>query len=339
MEKNWSINTLKHFLFLGVIPSVIFLVLAVLSLSWVQNIHLSNAIQSDLNSSYHLFYGELYKEAVMLNLLTDQLADNEEVRSAFLNEERDPLSKIVRPIYQNLRADYDITHCYFHTTEKTVFHRAHYPELHGDRIDRYTLKEAERTGSVSYGLELGPLGTLTLRVVVPWRVDDRIIGYLELGKDVDHVLGEMKKILEVDFVLIVNKKLLDKEEWLKGEADRLDRIGDWDQFPEVVVFGMTREKMPPILDLDLSRPHHYHEDLILEFDEDGRRHLAGFAPLLDASNKEIGDMILIKDFSALKSVAHRVTLLVLAGYFLSVLLFVVFIYAYLRRAGLPEAKS
>jgi hypothetical protein len=324
-------NTIRHFLFLGIVPSFIFLILAVLTLSWVQNIHLSNALQSDLNSTYHLFYGELYKEATMVNLLVDQLAENSEVRDAFLNQERERLLKTARPFFQNFRADYDITHCYFHTMDKEVFLRVHYPDLHGDVIDRFTLNEAEQTGSVSYGLELGTLGTLTLRVVMPWRVNDQIVGYLEIGKEIDNILVEMKKILEVDFVLIINKKHLDKENWGQGGYGLIDEVSDWDQFPDVVVFGTTRETLPPIIDVDLSRSHHYRDNPMLEFNENGHQYLAGFAPLLDAANMDIGDIILIKDFSKMKTVAKRITLLVLTGYFFTVLLYIGFVFYYLRR--------
>ncbi len=338
MKANRPFNTLKHFLFLGIVPSVIFITLAVLSFTWVQNIHMSNAVQSDLNSSYHLFYGELYKEAAMLNVLAEQLAENRDVRGAFLDKERERLNEVARPFFQNLRADYDVTHFYFHTLERNTFLRVHYPEMHGDRIDRFTLKEAEATGSVSYGLELGPMGTLTLRVVMPWRVDDRIIGYLELGKEIDQVLAEMKKILEVDFVLIVNKDHLNKASWGKGKHGPPVEGGDWNQFPDFVVFAMSREEMPPVIRVDLARPHHFHENLILEFREGGRLHLAGFAPLLDASNKDIGEIILIKDFNTLKTAAHRVTLVILFGYLFSVLLYAGFVYAYLRRIGF-EGKA
>ncbi|MDF1578930.1 MAG: cache domain-containing protein [Desulfobulbales bacterium] len=300
---------------------------------------MSNAVQSDLNSSYHLFYGELYKEAAVLNLLAEQLAESRDARNAFLGGERERLLKVARPFFQNLSAEYDITHCYFHTVERNVFLRVHYPDLHGDPIDRFTLREAERTGSVSYGLELGTMGTLTLRVVTPWRVDGRVIGYLELGKEIDQVLDEMKKILEIDLVLIVDKQYLDKEKWGQGEYGSPGEAGDWDQFSDFVVFAMSREKMPPVIQVDLSRPHHFHENLILEFREAGQQYLAGFAPLLDASNKDIGDIILIKNFTELKTVAQRVTLVVLFGYFFSILLYIGFVFAYLRRIKCADSDS
>ncbi|MFN2365695.1 MAG: hypothetical protein ABR523_04440, partial [Desulfurivibrionaceae bacterium] len=147
------------------------------------------------------------------------------------------------------------------------------------------------------------------------------------------VLAEMKKILEVDFILIVNKDHLNKDSWAKGKHGLPVEGGDWNQFPDFVVFAMSREKIPPVIRVDLARPHHFHENLILEFREDGRLHLAGFAPLLDASNTDIGEIILIKDFTALKTVAHRVTMLILFGYLFCILLYAGFVYVYLRRIG------
>lgn len=331
MKKDDSIKTRRHFLFLGVIPAILFLTLVIISLSWMREIYIANAVQDDLNAAYRVFYGDLYKEATLINFLAEHLIEIKEIQDGFLAKDRDRLLKAARPIFQKISADYEITHLYFHTLDKTAFLRVHYPDLFGDAINRFTLKDAEKTGSVSYGLELGTMGTLTLRVVVPWLIDGKAAGYLELGKEINNVLHEMKKTLEMDLVMIVNKRHLDKKGWGKGEYGEIDSVSDWDLFPEVVVTGMTTEQLPPIISADLALPHPEHKDILLDINVDGRHYLAGFAPLLDASDKDIGDIIIIKDFTEMKKVVKNITFVVLTGYLFCVLLYIIFILVYLRR--------
>jgi two-component system, NtrC family, sensor kinase len=49
------------------------------------------------------------------------------------------------------------------------------------------------------------LGSLTLRVVQPWIVDNKLIGFLELGKEIDHIAPLLKTILGVDLIFSTNK--------------------------------------------------------------------------------------------------------------------------------------
>lgn len=46
-----------------------------------------------------------------------------------------------------------------------------------------------KTGAAVNALELGPFGTLTLRLVIPWHNQNGLIGFLELGTEVNEILG------------------------------------------------------------------------------------------------------------------------------------------------------
>jgi two-component system NtrC family sensor kinase len=177
------------------------------------------------------------------------------------------------------------------------------------------------------------MGTLTLRVVVPWRVNGKLVGYLEMGKEIDNVIDEMKKILDVDLLLVVNKMHLNKQSRKEGYGEG-GQFTHWDQFPDVVVFGSTLDELPPFINKDLSRPHHLHKDLLMEFTVNSYKYIAGFAPLVDASEKDIGDIIIIKDFEAITKVAKNITLIVLAGFLVCILLYIAIIFIYLRRMKL-----
>ncbi len=337
MKEKYLLKTRRHFLFLAIIPSVIFMGVVMLSLSWMQEIHLTNAVQANLNSVYNMFYGELYEEAKLINVLAVQLSEKKEIQDVFLAKDRERLLEIVRPVFLKIRADYDISNLYFHSLDKTNFLRAYAPNHHGDIITRFTLQEAERTGSVSYGLELGKLEGLILRVVVPWRIKDRIVGYIELAKDIGKVTQELKKILDIDLVLIVDKSLLNKAQWEKA-MEKGAVASEWAQFPDSVVVSKTMTALPPIIDKDLSLPHQQHQDTLLRINHAGRQYIAGFAPLLDASDKDIGDIIIIKDFTEIKTVGNRIHSYLLIGYLVFVLIYLLAVFIYLRHVKLGLKK-
>ena len=64
----------------GVLLSII----VILSLTWEQKVHQTNAMQSHLNHSYHMFYGELYEEAKIINAMAEQLIQNREIKANLL---------------------------------------------------------------------------------------------------------------------------------------------------------------------------------------------------------------------------------------------------------------
>ena len=67
----------------------------------------------------------------------------------------------------------------------------HDPNRYGDVIQRVTLDRATE-GGTSWGIELGPLGTFTLRLVHPWRIDGKLAGYIEVGEEIGHTIAMVK---------------------------------------------------------------------------------------------------------------------------------------------------
>ncbi|QJW84186.1 hypothetical protein HK414_10845 [Ramlibacter terrae] len=96
---------------------------------------------------------------------------------AFRARDRAALLRLATPMYRGLLERNRISHFYFHLPNRTNLLRVHAPDHDGDRIDRFTLREAERTGKPFWANEQGPLGSFTLRVVYPWKVDGQLIGY------------------------------------------------------------------------------------------------------------------------------------------------------------------
>ncbi len=240
-----------------------------------------------------------------------------------------------QPVFSTLNDLYGITHFYFTGLDRVNFLRVHHPKRFGDKISRYTTLQAERTGKVASGIELGPLGTFTLRVVMPWKVDGQLIGYIELGKEINHLFEKMKTSLGLDFIKVMEKKFINRENWESGMA-LLGYKADWDRFDRVVLTGSTLTKFPRDFDsfihrLGASQPK------VSIVGQVGKlansRHLF-ILPLNDVAGHNVGKLIAIYDDSFFKAITKRhittimVTCLLVAGLLLSVLIIV---FGYIER--------
>ncbi|MEJ2202251.1 MAG: cache domain-containing protein, partial [Desulfuromonadaceae bacterium] len=180
-------------------------------------------------------FSKLIEQRVQVILaVTQLLQQNPALQQAMLSRDRERLYAEGLPLLNELVSTYQITHFYFHTPDGINFLRVHYPSRHGDRINRHTMLEALRSGRYSAGLELGPLGTFTLRVVVPWTVEKQTIGFIELGEEVDHLLREVQRRTQANLVVLLDKQYLQEENWQRG-LRMLHRQGAWEQFSGEVI--------------------------------------------------------------------------------------------------------
>jgi methyl-accepting chemotaxis protein len=92
------------------------------------------------------------------------------------------------------------------------------------------------TGPPASGLELGRTA-YALRVVQPWRLDGRIVGYVELGEDVRDFLARLGELSGAEYAMVLDKARLDREAWRTAAGS-----GDgWETRPELVAVETTSD--------------------------------------------------------------------------------------------------
>ena len=203
-------------------------------------------------SIQYLYQKGIFDHAEILAAAAESIVHNQQIEAAFVQADRQQLLELSRKHFSELKARYGITHWYFTDKDRVNLLRVHQPKRFGDIIGRFTMLEAERTGSDSYGMEIGPLGTFTLRYVTPWYISDqggsRLIGYVEVGMEVEHLFDEIEEMMDVGISVFIEKSLLNREQWEEG-VRMLGRVPNWERFPDLVSTAFRQEKISaPLLD-------------------------------------------------------------------------------------------
>lgn len=264
-----------------------------------------------------LFEQKLGKDSNLMRAVLRAMTTNATLEKAFRERDRASLARQTEPLFETLRSDHRITHLYFTDLDLVNFFRVHSPGEFGDEIDRITMHQARDQAAAVSGLELGPLGTLTLRMVMPWQRDGAMFGYLEIGEEVEHLIDEIRDSLTVDLAVLVDKKFLRPEQWQRG-LDMMRRSGDWERFATHVALAQTSEQLPAAFDRHMLGDLLDGRNAVIE--DRGRSLHVALVPLEDAGGRHIGELAVIRDIAGLQATFRRsimtvtlVSLLVAAG--------------------------
>lgn len=281
---------------------------------------------SNYRSGHHFIYLDMEQRLATVNVAfkkTLEIRGNRLLRGLEFLEQDDRLHKslasgdrkrmqsIYADLFNRLRDQFGISHFYFIAADRTVLLRMHQPERHGDRIDRLTLIEAERTGRSNVGLELGPIGTLALRAVKPLHANGKLLGYIELSEEVQPAILDIFAVTGNEGLLVLHKSGLSRADW-EGGMRMLGRKPDWDRLSTSVVAYSTLPQPSPTLDALLPEETHPHFKPAGEIGIGNRIFQTGFVPITDAAGHAVGDLAVLRDMTA--TVTHmRQELLTMTG--------------------------
>jgi len=141
--------------------------------------NIESDLKLELENAEELLYKKNADDIDMMDLLGDAVMRNESIKSAMRSQDREALLEHSSPLFEQMKAQYSISHLYFLDPERRVVLRVHNPDIHGDNIDRVSARRAAETGKPTSDLELGVLGDIALRLVLPWFDGDKLIGYVE----------------------------------------------------------------------------------------------------------------------------------------------------------------
>ena len=231
------------------------------------------------------------QQRLLLLLRDDDLYDALRARDA------ETLFKKYELVFAQLNEHDCVTHFYFQDSARTNLVRVHNRPKRGDLINRFTTREAERTGTTSWGIELGTLGTFTLRVVCPLFDGNELVGYFEIGKEIEDLLVDISMANGVEMAAVINKCALTRSAWEAGMT-MLGRESDWDRYAEKVLIYSSLDPFPSEYAALVSEEGHEHGRSDAEVQVRGAAWRVSVSPLLDASGASVGDLIVMLDVTA-----------------------------------------
>jgi len=210
---------------------------------------------------------------------------------------RGRLLAIGAPVYERLNRENNVTHFYFHSAKRINLLRVHKPEKNGDTINRFTTLGAEKNGEVFSGIELGPLGTFTLRSVLPVLENGKLLGYLELGQEIDSLITQTHFMFHVDLFMLIDKQYLSKSSWEEG-MKMLGRPFDWNMLSSSVLVSQSLPNVPVeafnIISNDAASGIRLGQDV----DFQGLKYWPAIISIRDAGGRPVAKLVMLRDMTA-----------------------------------------
>ena len=250
------------------------------------------AMQSHLQSA-------LKSKSESMAASLDFIARDSQLLTALKTGDRQRLLALASSIYQRLNRQNNITHFYFHDTGRVNLLRVHKPEKFGDSINRFTALGAEKSGVLFTGLELGPLGTFTLRSVLPVFENEELIGYIELGQEIDAIIEQAHSMFSVELLLLINKQYLVQRDWEEGMR-MLARPFDWQMLSASVLISHSLHDLPISLLNSVDREKSNEAIQIRDaVGLDGHNYWSATIPVNDAGGRSVASLVMLHDMTAI----------------------------------------
>lgn len=286
---------------------------------------ISQSVSSDTDQIQNTFQTLQNLDVKTLSSTLSALTQDPKILQLFLSQNRTNLQNHIQPLFSSLKQKYGITHWYFINPDGHTFLRAHNPDLFDDEITRFTFWQARDTGQLASGIELGKTA-YALRVVSPYfDPQGNLIGYMELGEEIDHFLDILTQETDHEFVFVSEKKYLNPEKWASVRSVA-GLENNWDDLKDHLIISSLSDSSLPLScfsDQTISAGARG-QTFFHQFTHDDHIYKCIGVPLFDASGLQPGmllSIISLDDFLTLSfAMAQTIFIFSLAFFFLLVLI-------------------
>ena len=291
-EKSIKSKFFKSLIIMGIINMLVFVVIVVFMFEKNNRSHFLKSIENTEG-----FYKSLVKNDIkMLSASLDLFSENNQFKKSFVENNRDNLEQMGADLFQNNRENYGITHFYYIDLEDKCFLRMHKPAFYGDTINRATFKNAKKNAAIFSGIEMGKTA-YAIRVVKPYMDNDKLLGYIEFGEEIDHFDHIIKEETGNEIVVIGSKDAFDEEKYKDSRKQTNQRM-NWDDMGKHIILSNT-------LGEDSAFISHFYKGETLEsidkatylnrVDYKGKTYMRGVFPFYEVGGKKSGLVYVLND--------------------------------------------
>lgn len=258
-----------------------------------------------------------HERVTVLTALETQIAQDKRLPELIKKKARKKLYQRYNHIYEVYHRIYGISHFYFHNKDLTTLLRIHKPKQYGDKIDRYTLLQAQKKRKTISGIELGTFGTYTLRVVTPVMDRGNIVGFIELGINYKRFLQKLSSFFNINTALFIEANKNNSLNATRLKHAHLKLIGDktlkQNHFLSYSTLKEIDQYYPEffkIIHLPSQTTQVTLNDRIMQVSS---------IMIHDINGKKVGDLLIFNDITAIKASFDSLIILFSVGTLLVIL--------------------
>ncbi|HNX34470.1 MAG TPA: PAS domain S-box protein [Kiritimatiellia bacterium] len=280
-------------------------------------------LESDLNAAMN-------KQVGVMNALGNVVAMDPCLVESLKSRDRERLLKAYAPVFKAMSTDQSLARFALIGTDRVCLVRFHLPEKYGDRIERPTLIDAERSGAPATGLELEEKSFLVLRTVRPVYDGRTLVGYIEMGMTFDKIVDALDVDDGVEYAVAIRKEYLDRTAW-EETLRQLGRPAIWDRFAASALIYATLSTFPADIAQAFGAWRPASSRDVLETSSGDQKWGVMTVPLKDGHHSEIGSLIALLNITDAKTVQARLRAVGLGGGLVLLVGLLSFLYVLLRR--------
>ncbi len=248
----------------------------------------------------------LERQARGMTMTALSIAVDSRVQEALKAKNADLIPIDYEKMFETLHREQSLTHFFFYDENRVCLKRIHRPDVIGGKIERLAVLEAERTRNAAWGIDLGLENEAALRSVQPVSDGQRIVGYVELGTEIDNILGELQVPYGVEIALSIRKEAVRQVNRKEGTSQE-GLVNNWDRLPNSMVIYESGGHLPDVFAqiLDHNSLGTHHDSRSWNIIEGGKNWSVTVSPLTDSSGKEVGDILIMSDTTNLRASFKR----------------------------------
>ncbi|MCW9026875.1 MAG: hypothetical protein OQJ77_06115 [Thiovulaceae bacterium] len=222
----------------------------------------------------------LDNEVNMISSILELVKEKDEYTEPFNQDNKKQLFQLTKPLFDKLNKNNDITHFYFLKPDGKVLLRVHDLNRHGDTVKRYTFLQAKRYHSPYHGIEFGIKKNYTLRVVHPWIKNNKLIGFIEIGKEIDKISQTLSSKLNIEMYYGVDASIFENSPlFVQKKLSQKKFIND--------TYLIYQTNVIPNNISNLLDHHNHHEWIWI----DNQAYISHIDVLKDVSNRDLGTIL------------------------------------------------